>query len=173
MWCQRDCKDTGHFKDNCVRLNNKLAHELAQEQVMQKAGVKKGSTTSYWKIVQYSFCKSPLEIVVVLPICILLHWLFVFCILFCGPALWALNWVVIRRTKFDILWHTMLHPIWGVLYIFYYINLVLPTFCHRVAVLFVDNNMYTHLVWLCCGVIWQINNSCFSYDLLYEVNCWS
>ena len=40
------CKDTGHFKDNCVQLNNKLAHELAQEQAMQKAGVKKGSTTS-------------------------------------------------------------------------------------------------------------------------------
>ena len=39
------CKDTGHFKDNCVQLNNKLACELAQEQVMQKAGVKKGSTT--------------------------------------------------------------------------------------------------------------------------------
>ena len=40
------CKDTGHFKDNCVWLNNKLARELAQEQAMQKAGVKKGSTTS-------------------------------------------------------------------------------------------------------------------------------
>ena len=39
------CKDTRHFKDNCVQLNNKLARELAQEQVMQKAGVKKGSTT--------------------------------------------------------------------------------------------------------------------------------
>ena len=39
------CKDTGHFKDNCVWLNNKLAHELAQEQVMQKAGVKTGSKT--------------------------------------------------------------------------------------------------------------------------------
>ena len=39
------CKDTGHFKDNCVLLNNKLACELAQEQVTQKAGVKKGSTT--------------------------------------------------------------------------------------------------------------------------------
>ena len=40
------CKDTGHFKDNCVQLNNKIACELAQEQAMQKAGVKKGSTTS-------------------------------------------------------------------------------------------------------------------------------
>ena len=40
------CKDTRHFKDNCVWLNNKLACELAQEQAMQKAGVKKGSTTS-------------------------------------------------------------------------------------------------------------------------------
>ena len=28
------CKDTGHFKDNCVWLNNKIAHELAQDQVM-------------------------------------------------------------------------------------------------------------------------------------------
>ena len=27
------CKDTGHVKDNCVQLNNKIAHELAQEQV--------------------------------------------------------------------------------------------------------------------------------------------
>ena len=34
----------------------------------------------------------------------------------------------------------------GVLYIFYYINLVLPTFCYRVAALIVNNNMYTHLV---------------------------
>ena len=40
------CKDTGHFKDNCVQLNNKLARELAQEQATQKAGAKKGSTTS-------------------------------------------------------------------------------------------------------------------------------
>ena len=27
------CKDTGHVKDNCVQLNNKIAHKLAQEQV--------------------------------------------------------------------------------------------------------------------------------------------
>ena len=40
------CKDTRHFKDNCVWLNNKLACELAQEQAMQKAGVKTGSKTS-------------------------------------------------------------------------------------------------------------------------------
>ena len=39
------CKDTGHFKDNCVRLNNKIAWELAQEQVTQKASVKSGSKT--------------------------------------------------------------------------------------------------------------------------------
>ena len=39
------CKDTRHFKDNCVRLNNKIACELAQEQVMQKASVKTGSKT--------------------------------------------------------------------------------------------------------------------------------
>ena len=31
------CKDTGHFKDNCVQLNNKIARELAQEQAMWKA----------------------------------------------------------------------------------------------------------------------------------------
>ena len=39
------CKNTRHFKDNCVRLNNKIAYELAQEQVMQKASVKPGSKT--------------------------------------------------------------------------------------------------------------------------------
>ena len=37
------CKDTRHFKDNCVWLNNKIAHELAQEQVTQKASVKPGN----------------------------------------------------------------------------------------------------------------------------------
>ena len=37
------CKDTGHFKDNCVRLNTKIAHELAQEQATQKASAKSGS----------------------------------------------------------------------------------------------------------------------------------
>ena len=37
------CKDTRHFKDNCVQLNNKIAHELAQEQVTQKASVKPGN----------------------------------------------------------------------------------------------------------------------------------
>ena len=30
------CKDTRHFKDNCVRLNNKLACELAQEQMTKE-----------------------------------------------------------------------------------------------------------------------------------------
>ena len=39
------CKDTGHFKDNCVWLNNKIVQELAQEQAMQKASVKTGSKT--------------------------------------------------------------------------------------------------------------------------------
>ena len=34
------CKDIRHFKDNCVQLNNKIACELAQEQVTQKASVK-------------------------------------------------------------------------------------------------------------------------------------
>ena len=37
------CKDTGHFKDNCVRLNNKIAWELAQDQVARKASDKPGS----------------------------------------------------------------------------------------------------------------------------------
>ena len=48
-------------------------------------------------------------------------------------------------TKFDILWHATLGPICGVLYIFYYVDLVLPMFCYRVAALIV-NNVYTHLV---------------------------
>ena len=39
------CKDTRHFKDNCVWLN-KIAHELAQEQATQKASTKSGSKTS-------------------------------------------------------------------------------------------------------------------------------
>ena len=37
------CKDTGHFKDNCVWLNNKIAWELAQDQAVQKASDKPGS----------------------------------------------------------------------------------------------------------------------------------
>ena len=37
------CKDTGHFKDNCVCLNNKIACELAQEQATKKADSKTGS----------------------------------------------------------------------------------------------------------------------------------
>ena len=32
------CKDTRHIKDNCVWLNNKMAQELAQEQVTEKEG---------------------------------------------------------------------------------------------------------------------------------------
>ena len=40
------CKDTGHFKDNCVWLNNKIACELAQEQVTQKANTKPGTTST-------------------------------------------------------------------------------------------------------------------------------
>ena len=79
------------------------------------------------EIVQYSFCKSLLELVVVVPICNLL-----ICILnfvFCGPVLQALNCVIICRDQFDILWHATLGPICRVLYIFYYVNLLLPTFC--------------------------------------------
>ena len=37
------CKDTRHFKDNCVWLNNKIAWELAQDQAAQKASDKPGS----------------------------------------------------------------------------------------------------------------------------------
>ena len=37
-------KDTRHFKDNCVQLNNKIVLELAQEQVTQKASAKTGTT---------------------------------------------------------------------------------------------------------------------------------
>ena len=40
------CKDTGHFKDNCVQLNNKIARELAQEQATKKADIKTGSKSS-------------------------------------------------------------------------------------------------------------------------------
>ena len=41
------CKDTKHFKDNCVWLNNKIVCELAQEQVTtsQKASTKSGTTS--------------------------------------------------------------------------------------------------------------------------------
>ena len=53
-------------------------------------------------------------------------------------------------TKFDILWHTMLGPICGVLYIYYYVILVLPMFCFRVVALIVNNDMYTCLV---CAVV--------------------
>ena len=40
-------KDIRHFKDNCVQLNNKIAHELAQEQAttLQKASTKIGTTS--------------------------------------------------------------------------------------------------------------------------------
>ena len=40
------CKDTGHIKDNCVWLNNKIACELVQEQVTvtKKATIKPGTT---------------------------------------------------------------------------------------------------------------------------------
>ena len=38
------CKDTRHFKDNHVWLNNKIVCELAQEQATQKASTKPGTT---------------------------------------------------------------------------------------------------------------------------------
>ena len=40
------CKDTRHFKDNCVWLNDKIAQELAQEQVTQKASYQKNNGSS-------------------------------------------------------------------------------------------------------------------------------
>ena len=96
------------------------------------------------EIVQNSFCKSPLELVVYVPICNLSICEFVF--VFCGPVLWTLHCVIICSDQFDILWHATLGPICGVLYIFYYAALVLLTFYYRVATLIVDNNMYIHLV---------------------------
>ena len=39
------CKDTGHIKDNCVQLNNKITHELAQEQVIGKKATYKPGTS--------------------------------------------------------------------------------------------------------------------------------
>ena len=93
------------------------------------------------------FCKSPLELVVVLPICILLSYYLYF--VFCPFAVLHYRTFTVSLfagTKFDILWHAMLGPIYGILYIFYYVNLVLPMFCCRVAALIVNNNMYTCLV---------------------------
>ena len=58
------------------------------------------------EIVQYSFCKSPLKLVVVMSICILLICHFVFC--FCGPALWALYCVVICK---DQIWYFVAHQV--------------------------------------------------------------
>ena len=43
------CYDTGHFKDNCVQLNNKLACTLAQEQATKKADSITGSKSSLQK----------------------------------------------------------------------------------------------------------------------------
>ena len=39
------CKDTEHFKDNCVQLNNKIMCDLAQEQATQKASTKPNTTS--------------------------------------------------------------------------------------------------------------------------------
>ena len=46
------CKDTGHIKDNCVWLNNKITCKLAQEQVtaMRKAPTKPGAMPQVPKI---------------------------------------------------------------------------------------------------------------------------
>ena len=61
------------------------------------------------EIVQHSFCKSPLELVVVVPICNLSICSLYF--MFYGPALWALHCVIVHRDQFDILWYAMLGPI--------------------------------------------------------------
>ena len=77
--------------------------------------------SGYWKIVQYSFCKYPLEIVVVLSICILLNLSFAFWILFCGPVLWVLYCVVVCRDQ--ILYfvaHHAMSTTWGLVYILLY-----------------------------------------------------
>ena len=58
------------------------------------------------QIVQYPFCKSPLELVVVVSICILYLYF-----VFCGPLLWALHCVIIHRDQVDILWQAMSGPI--------------------------------------------------------------
>ena len=98
-------------------------------------------------IVQYSFCKSPLEVVVVVPICVLL-----ICYLYlCFAFLWSciMDPFIVSSfagTKFDTLWHATLGPICKVLYIFCYVNLVLPMFCCRVAASIFNNIMYTLLV---------------------------
>ena len=45
------CKDTGHTKNNCVWLNNKISHDLAGEQVTLKQAVtKKVPVLKYQKI---------------------------------------------------------------------------------------------------------------------------
>ena len=81
----------------------------------------------------------------VVPICILLSFGFCvlpFVVLHYGP--FTVSSFI--GTKFDILWHATLGPTYGILYIFYYVNLVLPMFCCRVVALIVNNNMYTCLV---------------------------
>ena len=63
------------------------------------------------EIVQCSFCKSQLELVVVVPICI-----FAVCTLypgFCGLCYGPFTVSSFVGTKFDILWHAMLGPICG------------------------------------------------------------
>ena len=39
------CKDTGHIKNNCVWLNNKIVQELAQEQATAKEATSKPATS--------------------------------------------------------------------------------------------------------------------------------
>ena len=40
------CKDTGHIKNNCVWLNNKIMQELAQEQVTARKKTSIKTSTS-------------------------------------------------------------------------------------------------------------------------------
>ena len=68
------------------------------------------------EIVQYLFCKSPLEVVVVMSICVLL----ICSLYFAFVVLHYMPFTVLSfaGTKFDILWHTTLGPIYRLLYIF-------------------------------------------------------
>ena len=77
------------------------------------------------EIVQYSFCKSPLELVVVAPIsiCLFVNLYFV--------ALHYRPFIVSSFAETSLIFCGMpcLCPICGVLYIFYYVNLVLDMLC--------------------------------------------
>ena len=96
------------------------------------------------EIVQYTFCKSPLEVVVVISICVLL----IYCLYFDFVVLHYGPFTVLSFAETNIWYFVACHTSSNiqVLYIFYYVTLVLPTFCCRLAALIVDNNMYACLV---------------------------